>query len=208
MLSNGLSDFSGVSLSDRPGNWSSQASWRRKQSEHKVVGHCGTVFDSLQNIPEKSELQSHIFKLEKAVQQIYTLRAEGNAKVFQTCSQVVSELETACTLFELELPKHISELRGLGEALAHHSENSRIRYFWRLTQLLPGSPHRRIQVSMLGTASLRKRTLSTWRSESCVGRFTDTHYSPSAIVCPTGVYGVPGRGDANSKSTAAEAGGP
>ena len=81
-------------------------SWRRKQSEHKVVGHCGTVFDSLQNIPEKSELQSHIFKLEKAVQQIYTLRAEGNAKVFQTCSQVVSELETACTLFELEPPAH------------------------------------------------------------------------------------------------------
>ena len=97
MLSDGLSDFSGVSLSDRPGNWSSQASWRGKQSEHKVVGHCGTVFGSLQNIPEKSELQSHIFKLEKAVQQIYTLRAEGNAKVFQTCSQVVSELETACT---------------------------------------------------------------------------------------------------------------
>ena len=107
----------GLSGSERPGNWSSQASWRRRQSEHEVIAHCRRVFDSLQNVPEKSELQSHVFKLEKAVQQIYTSRVEGNAKLFKTCSHVVADLEAACTLFELELPKHIAELKALGKAL-------------------------------------------------------------------------------------------
>ncbi|QDZ18463.1 WW domain-containing protein [Chloropicon primus] len=138
-LQGGKSDFSTLSGSSKPGNWSSQASWRKRQSEHAVIKHCSTVFDSLQNIPEKTELQSHIFKLEKAIQQIYTLRVEGNAKVFQTCSHVVSELEAACTLFELELPKHISELRALGEALATHGEVSKTKYVWRLTQFLSNS---------------------------------------------------------------------
>ena len=134
-----------LSGSSKPGNWSSQASWRKRQSEHAVIKHCSAVFDSLQNIPEKTELQSHIFKLEKAIQQIYTLRVEGNAKVFQTCSHVVSELEAACTLFELELPKHISELRALGEALATHGEVSKTKYVWRLTQFLSKSTLRRMK---------------------------------------------------------------
>ncbi len=78
------------------GSKNGSRSWMRKQSEHTVIRCCRGVFDSLQNVPEKSELQSHVFKLEKAVQQTYTSRVEGNARLFQTCAQVVSELESAC----------------------------------------------------------------------------------------------------------------
>ncbi len=51
----------------------------------------------------------------------------------------------AGTLFELELPKHISELRGLGEALDRHLEIARSGFAWRLTQCLASSTQRRIK---------------------------------------------------------------
>ena len=141
-----LSDDLGKSTSlIESGMNSSKGSWLKKQSESDVIKRCRSVFDSLQNIPEKSELQSHIFTLEKAVQQIYTSRVEGNAKVFQSCSQVVSELESACTLFELELPKHIAELKVLAESLTHHSEVTKTGFLWRFTQFLSSSTHKRIK---------------------------------------------------------------
>ena len=143
---------SGHNLSSTSGNLtgfrlgtSSQTSWRKKQVEHEVIKVCGKVFDSLQNIPEKSELQSHIFKLEKAVQQIYTSRVEGNAKVFQTCAHVVSELEAACTLFELELPKHLAELKRLGRVMDEHAELAKRGCLPKITQFMASSTHRRLK---------------------------------------------------------------
>ena len=170
-LDSSIASDLGLSGSERPGNWSSQASWRRRQSEHEVIAHCRRVFDSLQNVPEKSELQSHVFKLEKAVQQIYTSRVEGNAKLFKTCSHVVADLEAACTLFELELPKHIAELKALGKALMHHAEVSKTTYLWRVTQFLSNSTLRRIKVRVAPRAKsqhiFRTRAGSRARQECC-----------------------------------------
>ena len=110
-------------------------SWARKQHEGAVLQACRRAFDTLQNVPDKSEVRGNTFKLDKAVRNMYLLRFD----VFATCAGLIADLEKDCSLFELELPKHIAALKDLGACLEEYGEGLRKRRRREFARHLEGS---------------------------------------------------------------------